>query len=208
MTNPTANADGVLRLVTLAAPNGHIENGINEVEMEEGGDWEEEEEYLLFDFGKNLTLAELEAAGFQCKIIGLDGPTHFVQVGPNVYRGEVTESLGNDLLFKKTPPALPPSRPPPPGQDAAELPYDQNHPGQYATLELEHVLDRRVRMHPVRLERKPPATPVDSASGPKPPAPLSPQQATAAAQPALLSPAEIMAAAAAAALSSADPGSS
>ncbi|KAJ3363122.1 hypothetical protein GGF32_004692 [Allomyces javanicus] len=153
MTNPTGEASGAQPDAPVTAPNGHTENGINDVEMEEEGEWEEEvrvninspgqaesalitamalrrqEEYLLFDFGKNLTLAELEAAGFQCKIIGLDGPTQFVQVGPNVYRGEVTEALGNDLLFKKTPPALPPSRPPAPGQDA-ELPYDQNHPGQ------------------------------------------------------------------------------
>ncbi|KAJ3375980.1 hypothetical protein GGF31_000046 [Allomyces arbusculus] len=203
MTNPAADANGA-RPDAPAAPNGHVENGVKDVEMEDEGEWEEEEEYLLFDFGKNLTLAELEAAEFQCKIIGLDGPTQFVQVGPNVYRGEVTEALGNDLLFKKTPPALPPSRPPQPGQDA-ELPYDQNHPGQYATLDLEHVLDRRVRMHPVRLERKPPATP---GNGPSPPALVPTQQTTAAIQPTLLSPAKVMAAAAAVASSSADAGSS
>ncbi|KAI9149739.1 hypothetical protein H9P43_009918 [Blastocladiella emersonii ATCC 22665] len=123
-------------------------------------EWEEEEAYHLYDFGKQLTLPELQAADFQCKILGLDRDTHFVQIGGSVFRGKSIDSLGNDLVFLKTPP-----------EREVGPEYDHNHPGRYPNLRLDHVMDCRFRMEPIRLEPKRGATAAQSKPAAAPPTP-------------------------------------
>ncbi|ORZ39285.1 hypothetical protein BCR44DRAFT_37860 [Catenaria anguillulae PL171] len=116
---------------------------------DEHGDpeWEEEEAYYIFDFGKNLSLPELRAAGNECKILGLETDNPFVQIGPAVFRGSSMESLGQDIIFAKYPSlhAL---------DEESASKFDSNHPGRYPHLQMLHIMDRRVKMTPVRLRHK------------------------------------------------------
>ncbi|KAJ1504885.1 hypothetical protein HMI55_001827 [Coelomomyces lativittatus] len=90
----------------------------------DGEEWEVEETNTLFEFGNSLTLKDIEEAQYQCKVIGLESLTPFIQIGSNVFQGQLKNALGNDLIFSKSdnPPSVP-------SQNTTYSPdYDRNHP--------------------------------------------------------------------------------
>ncbi|KAI9225032.1 hypothetical protein BC828DRAFT_411860 [Blastocladiella britannica] len=119
-------------------------------------EYEEEEAVYIFDFGKDLTLSHLDAAKYECKILGLDGDTKYVQIGSSIFRGKEVLSLGHNMVFSKGPSRYPVS-------DSDK--FDANHPGYYPHLDFYSIFDRRVRMEPVKLKPKRQQPPPQSGSG-------------------------------------------
>ncbi|KAI9256253.1 hypothetical protein BY458DRAFT_519509 [Sporodiniella umbellata] len=65
--------------------------------------YEEESNYVLFDLGTDATETLVEQAIQKdggCRIIGLEEGQPFLQVGHQIYEGEIDDTIGTHLLFE------------------------------------------------------------------------------------------------------------
>ncbi|GAB5586475.1 hypothetical protein Unana1_01375 [Umbelopsis nana] len=64
-----------------------------------------ETQYILLELGENVPediLIGTEASGGY-SLIGLNTPTPFLQLGPEIYQGYYDETIGSNLLLEKVP---------------------------------------------------------------------------------------------------------